>query len=192
MQDARITALTCAPLRFILALMGGTILVVDDHHEMRQSLRKLLSPRGYVVRLAHDRVSADYAARKQPVDFAIVDQNLAGVRGDRSGLDVADDLAAVHAAIRIVMLTGFPSSDAAFQAGRRRRVVGYLQKPAPANQLLALLEGRAIESARARASLEQIQREYARRVLAECDGNATRAAEVLRVTPATLRRLLDS
>lgn len=172
--------------------MGGTILVVDDQDEMRQTLRKMLSPHGYVVRLAHDRVSAVYAAGKQPIDFAIVDQNLTGVRGDRSGLDVAEDLAAVHAAIRIVMLTGFPSSDAAFQAGRRRGVVGYLQKPAPANQLLALLEGRAIESARARASLEQMQREYARRVLAESDGNATRAAEVLRVTPATLRRLLES
>ena len=43
--------------------------------------------------------------------------------------------------MRIVIFTGYPSTDAAFRAGRELGIVGYVQKGAPVAHLLAALEG---------------------------------------------------
>ncbi len=110
---------------------------------------------------------------------------------DQSGLDLAAKLLGLRPSLRIVIFTGYPSLDAAFRAGREPGILGYLRKPAPIAGVLAALEGRPLHPATAHASLDQMQREYARRVLGDCGGNATRAAEALRITRSTLRRLLD-
>lgn len=172
--------------------MDRTVLAVDDHDDTRQLLRRELSRRGYHALVAHDHVSAAYAARRRKVDFAIVDQNLTGKIGDRSGLELAADLVAIHPMMRIVMITGYPSSDAAFHAGRRPGIVGYLQKPASIEHIVEVLEGRPRESNSAQPTLDEIARDYARRTLCDCGGNATRAAETLHITRSTLRRLIGA
>lgn len=183
---------TPTPSRGLLypPVMSLRILVVDDEETIRRSLRLMLSARGYDVAVAHDRASARYSARQRDPDHAIVDQRLGHLAGDRSGLDVADELLADYPRLRVLIHTGYPAIDAAFSAGRRTRIVGYLEKPATIDEICAKLEGRTLTPLPRTATLEQVGRAHISRVLADHGGNVTRAAAALGISPETLRRKL--
>jgi two-component system response regulator RegA len=171
--------------------MGGAVLVVDDQDGMRQTMRRALSLRGYRVILAHDRSSALYAARLHTIDCAIVDQNLRGTPGDQSGLNLIEDLLETCPGLRVLVHTGYASTEAAFRAGRLSAIVGYLPKPATIAEIVAKLEGHAARAAQPNpCRLDQVEREHLLRVLADNGGNCVRAAAALGITRATLRRKL--
>ena len=163
--------------------------MVDDHDGVRRSLRRALSQRGYDVVLAHDRPSALYAAKQREMDWAIIDQRLSRALGDRSGLDLAEELLEAHPRLRVVILTGYATTDAAFRAARRDRIVDYIEKPASLDTICATFEGRTATAPKPMA-LERVIESHISRVLADHDGNITRAAAALGITRGALRRKL--
>jgi two-component system response regulator RegA len=167
--------------------VGRTVLVVDDEDSVRRALRELLGARGYDVHCAHDLRSALAALEAGPVDAAVVDQNLRGKLGDRSGLDVVDELS--RAGVRVVVYTGWPDADAAFRAGHAG-AAAYLTKPATTAELAAAIDGSDDAEPSPAASLQRVERDYVARVVACCGGNLTRAAEALGVPRRSLQRLV--
>jgi two-component system response regulator RegA len=152
----------------------------------------MLTKAGYRVSVAHDRASAVWAARRRAMDWAIVDQKLTRGLGDRSGIDLARELALEHPAIRIVIYTGYPCSKTAFRAGQTAGVVGYLQKPARREEIVAVLGGgEATDVDVEPMSLARMETEYAERVVADCDGNMSVAADIFGIDRATLARKLS-
>ena len=179
--------------------MTAHLLIVEDDANLRGQLGRAFRGRGFQVteagslaELAAERAGAAWSA-------AVVDVRLP----DGSGLDALRLLREVDDTLPVVMVTGYGSIANAIEAVRRG-AVDYLTKPVNVDQILAALErgggeraagegARAPEpGATARApSLERVEWEHIQRVLADCDGNVSRAARALGIHRRTLQRKLS-
>jgi len=97
------------------------VLVVDDDRAVRKSLARLLERRGCVVAAAR---SGDEAlvllARAEPFDLLVTDQDMPGM----TGLELARRAHESATDLPVVLVTGYPETDAAFlSAAGVRRVV---------------------------------------------------------------------
>ncbi len=91
---------------------------------MAESLRRQLEFEGFRVEVASDGESGLAFARTRLYDVILLDRRLgAGMSGDQ----VLEHLHHDGNPTPVLMLTGYPDVDSAFQAGRRR-AAGYLQK----------------------------------------------------------------
>jgi two-component system response regulator RegA len=98
-----------------------------------------------------------------------------------------------HLDVRIAMLTGYGSISSAVEA-IRRGAIDYLTKPADVDQILRVLDGDGSEASGGEsppASLQRVEWEHIQRVLHDHVGNATGAANALRVHRRTLQRKLS-
>ncbi|WP_119154247.1 response regulator transcription factor [Caldimonas tepidiphila] len=163
------------------------LLMVDDDEALCEALAKAFARRGFAVTLAHEQRAALAAARE--VQYAVVDLKLP----DGTGLALVQRLLQSNPALRIVVLTGFPSIATAIEAvklGARY----YLAKPAGADEILAALHRDAGEVAMPvvgkRLSVERLEWEHIQRVLSEQAGNISAAARALCMHRRTLQRKL--
>lgn len=173
------------------ALHGRSVLVVDDDDVLRPRLARALADRGLEARAAASREEALASVAAWAPDLAVVDLRLPGP----SGLELLRDLLAVHPATRVLMLTGYSSVSTAVEA-MRLGAVGYLPKPADADEILAAFERAeapplaATEGELPAPSLARAEWEHIDRVLTECGGNVSKAARRLGVHRRTLQRKL--
>ena len=90
------------------------------------------------------------------------------------------------------MLTGYGSIATAVDA-TRRGAIGYLSKPADADEIVAELLGRSGSHAAVEIdtpSLARAEWEHIQRVLADCDGNVSESARRLGLHRRSLQRKL--
>ena len=168
-----------------------SILIVDDDAALREHLGRAFKRRGYFTEVAASAEEAiELAAAKAP-ELAVVDLRL----GAGSGLELVRRLMRIDPATRIVVLTGYGSIATAIKAVRLG-AVDYLTKPADAEDLIAafehadtaLLEPSDVDHPP--PSLARTEWEHINRVLADCGGNITRAAEKLGIHRRSLQRKL--
>jgi two-component system response regulator RegA len=163
-----------------------TLLVVDDDEVFRERLARALFDRGYAVSTA---ASVDEALTKvdEAPEYAVVDLRMPG----RSGLELVRALKEKDPATRVLMLTGYGSIPTAVEA-TRLGAVGYLTKPADADDVLKALTGEANPAALAETpSLARAEWEYIQRVLADCGENISEAARRLGIHRRSLQRKLQ-
>lgn len=103
-----------------------TILVVDDDPWVRVLARDVLAGEGYRVLEASDgqdaiRVAAEHPG---PIHLLLTDVVMPGM----SGRELAEQMAARRAGIRILYMSGYPG-DAAVHQGALVRGSAFLQKP---------------------------------------------------------------
>jgi FixJ family two-component response regulator len=127
-----------------------TVLVVDDDTSVRESLRRLFTSLGYVVRVFPSARAFLDAPRRPAPSCLVLDVHLP----DLSGLEVQSQLSQVEPQVPIVFLTGegdIPMSVRAIKAG----AVEFLTKPFRREVLLEAVRT-AIDSDRtARAERDQ-------------------------------------
>ncbi len=171
---------------------AGTLLVVDDDAPLRTRLARAMTERGFEVRVADGYDAAMEAAHTESPEYALVDLKMPG----RSGLELARDLVALDPATRVVVLTGYGSIATAVEA-MRLGAVGYLQKPADADDVLAAFE-RAAQPPLVPTTVEydapslaRAEWEHIHRVLTDCGGNVSEAARKLGVHRRSLQRKLS-
>lgn len=168
------------------------ILVVDDDDIFRHRLAKAIESRGYQVETAQNAEEALLKARQFTPDGAVLD-----LRIDKDdGLKLSKTMMSQYPGIRIVVLTGYGSIANAL-AAVRTGVADYLTKPADADQILAALSGDSIKNEKGKPvasestpSLDRVEWEHIQRVLSDCGGNITRAAEILGIHRRSLQRKL--
>jgi two-component system response regulator RegA len=164
------------------------LLIVEDDEVLRARLARAFRGRGFEVREAADAASAARAARTESPSHALVDLRLP----DASGLEVVRTLVAADPAPAVVVLTGYGSIATALEAvglGARH----YLTKPADVDEIVSAFErqqGRAQPSPTAAPTLARVEWEHINRVLADCNGNISRAARVLGIHRRSLQRKL--
>lgn len=167
-----------------------TLLLVDDDAVFCAVLAKALEKRGYAVQCAHDAETAQRLAEANPPEYAVVDLKMPGA----SGLSLVQQLKALDAETRIVMLTGYASIATAVEA-IKLGATHYLAKPADADEILAALqrgEGDASISIKPQPlSVERLEWEHIQRVLAENNGNISATARSLKMHRKTLQRKLS-
>ncbi len=169
------------------------VLVVDDDETLRERLVRALARRGFEVSEGEDHESGLAAARSARPDYAVIDLRLPG----SSGLELVRALRDLDCTTRIVVLTGYGSIATAVEAVHCG-AQDYMTKPADADQIVEALLGKRpndpleeeVEPERDTPTLARVEWEHIQRVLAECDGNISRAARVLGIHRRSLQRKL--
>jgi two-component system response regulator RegA len=169
-----------------------SLLIVEDDDRLRSRLARALAERGFETREAGDVSTAVAAAREDSPEFVLVDLRLPG----GSGLDVVREVKAIDPGTTVIVLTGYGSSATAVEAVRLG-AAQYLTKPADADQIVAAFTRTAPGAAAGEESpghvpsLARVEWEHINRVLADCDGNISRAARLLGIHRRSLQRKLE-
>lgn len=165
------------------------VLLIDDDESFRATLALALRRRGCEVEQAGCRRAALSQAALGELDGIVLDLRL----GAEDGMIMIATLRDLLPRSRLIVLTGYGSIPGALEAVRLG-ADDYLLKPAGADQVLAALQGRAAISPRPAAtdvpSLARLEWEHIQRVLHDCDGNISHAAEALGIDRRTLQRKL--
>ncbi len=165
-----------------------SILVVDDDDVLRNRLEKSFTRRGFEVTVADGYESALEKARALQPDRAVLDLKMP----NHSGLEVLEAIMQVSPNTKCVILTGYGSITNAVEAVKLG-AIGYVTKPADADQILAAFEDLPRPTPTPEfppPSLAEAQWEHIQRVLADSGGNISEAARRLDIPRRTLQRKL--
>jgi CheY-like chemotaxis protein len=128
------------------------ILLVDDDPETTQTLQRLLTASGFLVKEENDSSQALQAARDfQPV-VVVLDFLMPRVHGGDVAWQLASD-AALHTTPRVILCSGVPISEFALKLPPIK--IDVVEKPVPIKTLLRLLgqePGRSNDTVPAEAS----------------------------------------
>ena len=170
-----------------------SLLIVEDDDRLRGRLSRALAERGFDTREARDVPSAVAAAREDSPEYVLVDLRVPG----GSGLDVVREVKSIDPGTTVVVLTGYGSIATAVEAVRLG-AAEYLTKPADVDQIVAALTrapatvaGGGGDATEQVPSLARVEWEHINRVLADCDGNVSKAARMLGIHRRSLQRKLD-
>ena len=165
------------------------LLLVDDDEVFCQVLARVLSKRGFVVRVAHDLESANQLACEFQPQFAVVDLRI----GQESGLSLIRSLLEINPATRIVVLTGYASITTAVES-IKLGATHYLTKPAGVEDILnAFTHGQGdadVSVPKQPMSAKRLEWEHLQKVLNDHDGNISAAARAMGMHRRTLQRKL--
>jgi len=172
-----------------------SVLLVDDDQRLRSRMARAFEERGYETAQAGNYDEAVAIASDESTELAVIDLRMPG----KSGLDVVRELHRIDGATKIVVLTGYGSIATALEAVRLG-ATHYLTKPADVDEVIAAFDrvsgddsGRepATEEPLHTPSLARVEWEHIQRVLTDCDGNITKAAERLGIHRRSLQRKLS-
>jgi two-component system response regulator RegA len=167
------------------------VLVVDDDDTFRNRLCRAFRDRSCEAQGAADRERTLSLVSSTSPDLVLLDLKMPGL----SGLDLIQDIKRLDSTIAIIILTGYGSIPTAMQA-LKLGADHYMSKPADADQILAAYRSLDNEVDRTMApttvpSLARVEWEHIQRVLADCSGNITQAAKLLRIHRRSLQRKLS-
>jgi len=111
------------------------LLFVDDEEKFLEATTKRLEARDFKVIAVNRGDKAIEAARKHPIDIALVDLKMPGIDGETT----LKTLKAEHQWMEIVILTGHGNIDSAVEC-TRSGAYSYLQKPCDLDQLMSVLK----------------------------------------------------
>jgi two-component system response regulator RegA len=165
------------------------VLLIEDDEGFRATLALALRRRGCDVLQAAGKHEALGYAEAGGIDGIVLDMRLGAV----DGMTLIPTLRQKLPQARLIVLTGYGSIPGALEAVRLG-ADDYLLKPASADQVLAALQGKSSASPRPSAndtpSLARLEWEHIQRVLHDCGGNISHAAEALGIDRRTLQRKL--
>ncbi len=167
------------------------ILLVDDDEMFRSRLARAFEKRGYSVKQAADYDEALEVINTHKPAFAVIDLKMPG----KSGLEVLKDGLAALPDLQAIVLTGYGSIATATEA-IKIGALNYLPKPCEVDDILKALgqDTKGIEETEekdfAPPTLARAEWEHIQRVLADCDGNVSMAAQRLGLHRRTLQRKL--
>src|SRR4029078_3665107 len=127
----------------------GSVLIIDDEAEIRESLQTLLEIEGYEVETAVNAEDGLARLGERPFDLVLLDLALPG----RSGLEILPDIRALDPQISVIMITAYGTVEDAVRA-MQSGAANFLQKPWDNEKLLADVRSAV---ARRRAEEENIQ-----------------------------------
>lgn len=192
MEDSDFSAVnTGADTSIGLMTMAKSCLIVDDDDVLRTRLASAIKSRGYEVMTAANADEALAIVDTWCPDLAVLDLKMPGM----NGLELLTRLREKCATTRCVVLTGWGSIANAI-AAIRAGAVNYVTKPADAAEVLAAFETAEVpepltdEVELPAPSLAEVEWNHIQRVLTECDGNISQAAEMLDIPRRTLQRKL--
>lgn len=171
--------------------MVRTVLVVDDDLRLLDAYKTTIErTRGMRAITATTGEAARLRAREHRPDVCIVDLQL----GCESGLDLIASLRTEHPDARLLLVSGYNSTETTV-AAMRAGAFDVLSKPVTAAELMTRVIGGSLEmGTRATPGTPSMDRcvwEHAQRVLNDCGGNRSEAARRLKIDRGTLQRWLD-
>ena len=112
-----------------------TILIVDDDSEIRYSLSRVLSSRGYQVLEAPSGEQGVAAVKKSPPDLVFLDIRMGGM----SGIEALQHIRSSNPKQMVILMTAFGTAQTAIEA-MKYGAFDYIMKPFDPARVLALAE----------------------------------------------------
>ena len=121
--------------RYVPILLGSmaTILLVEDHDDVRRMLCLYLERAGYHLQAVPDGEAALEHYREDPADLVVTDLLLPGM----SGVELIADLRCEFPDVKIVATS---SGEKMLARARQMAVTEILQKPFPPSKLLKIIK----------------------------------------------------
>src|SRR5450432_3156481 len=112
--------------------VAGTVLIIDDEAEIRESLQTLLEMEGYQVETAASAQQGLICIGEHAFDLVLLDLALP----DRNGLDLLSELRDHDPQLPVIMITAYGTVENAVRA-IQSGAVNFIQKPWDNEKLLA-------------------------------------------------------
>jgi DNA-binding NtrC family response regulator len=151
----------------------GSILIVDDEAEIRESLEQLLRLEGYKAESASTAEEGLKKVEGGVFDLVLLDISLP----DSNGLDLLKSVKAGSPQTAVIMITAYDSSQKAFQASRNG-AESYITKPWDNDRLLLEIRN-LIDKSRLQLENVQLRRALKRYGLPNIVGKSERLQKVL-------------
>ena len=151
----------------------GSILIIDDEQEIRESLEQLLKLEGYRADSAASGEEGLKKAEGGIYDLVLLDVSLP----DRSGLEVLKYLKRESPDSGVIMITAYDSSQVAFQASKEG-AESYITKPWDNDKLLLEIRN-TLDRSRLQLENVQLRRALKRFGLPNIVGKSERIQKVL-------------
>ena len=151
----------------------GSILIIDDEQEIRESLEQLLALDGYQTLTACTAEEGLKKVGERVFDLALLDISLP----DRNGLEVLKSIKRDSPETGVIMITAFDSSQMAFQASKEG-AESYITKPWDNSKLLLEIRN-VLDKSRLQVENVQLRRALKRFGLPNIVGKGERIQRVL-------------
>lgn len=167
----------------------NTILIVDDNPAILTALKICLA--GVFTRIvtlsSTDRLVATMS--EEQVDVVLLDMNFSlGVNTGQDGLFWLRTLKKLHPDTPVVLMTAYADVQLAVK-GLKNGAADFVTKPWDNDELGRTLRD-VVEKSREVVTLDKLEQQHVHRVVEQCHGNMSKAAELLGITRQTLYRKL--
>ena len=167
----------------------NTILIVDDNPAILTALKIRLA--GVFTRIvtlsSTDRLPAKL--REEHPDVVLLDMNFSsGINSGNEGLFWLRTLKKLHPDTPVVLMTAYADVQLAVK-GLKNGAADFVTKLWDNDELVRTLRD-AVEKSREVVTLDKLEQQHVHRVVEQCHGNMSKAAELLGITRQTLYRKL--
>lgn len=163
----------------------GTILIVDDNEAILTALKYCLKGTFEKVLTLTSPDSLLTLMAQERVDIILLDMNFTlGVNSGQDGLMWLQAIHKHHPEVPVVLITAYADVQLAVR-GLKRGAADFITKPWDNEDLVSKLK-EVLDKAREVKPLEELESSHIKRAIDLCDGNLSKAADMLGVTRQTL------
>lgn len=168
----------------------NTIVVVDDNPTILTALKICLTAEfERIVTLTSPDTLVSTLSNGEQVDVVLLDMNFSlGVNTGQDGLFWLRTLKKLHPDTPVVLMTAYADVQLAVK-GLKNGAADFVTKPWDNDELVRTLRD-AVEKSREVVTLDELEQQHVHRVVDQCHGNMSKAAELLEITRQTLYRKL--
>lgn len=168
----------------------NTIVVVDDNPTILTALKICLTAEfERIVTLTSPDTLVSTLSNGEQVDVVLLDMNFSlGVNTGQDGLFWLRTLKKLHPDTPVVLMTAYADVQLAVK-GLKNGAADFVTKPWDNDELVRTLRD-AVEKNREVVTLDELEQQHGHRVVDQCHGNMSKAAELLGITRQTLYRKL--
>ncbi len=168
----------------------NTIVVVDDNPTILTALKICLTAEfERIVTLTSPDTLVSTLSNGEQVDVVLLDMNFSlGVNSGQDGLFWLRTLKKLHPDTPVVLMTAYADVQLAVK-GLKNGAADFVTKPWDNDELVRTLRD-AVEKSREVVTLDELEQQHVHRVVDQCHGNMSKAAELLGITRQTLYRKL--
>lgn len=168
----------------------NTIVVVDDNPTILTALKICLTAEfERIVTLTSPDTLVSTLSNGEQVDVVLLDMNFSlGVNTGQDGLFWLRTLKKLHPDTQVVLMTAYADVQLAVK-GLKNGAADFVTKPWDNDELVRTLRD-AVEKSREVVTLDELEQQHVHRVVDQCHGNMSKAAELLGITRQTLYRKL--
>lgn len=166
----------------------NTIVVVDDNPTILTALKICLTAEfERIVTLTSPDTLVSTLSNGEQVDVVLLDMNFSlGVNSGQDGLFWLRTLKKLHPDTPVVLMTAYADVQLAVK-GLKNGAADFVTKPWDNDELVRTLRD-AVEKSREVVTLDELEQQHVHRVVDQCHGNMSKAAELLGITRQTLYR----
>ena len=163
----------------------GTILIVDDNEAILTALKYCLMGTFEKVLTLTSPDSLITLMAQTHVDIVLLDMNFTlGVNSGQDGLIWLQAIHKHHPEVPVVLITAYADIQLAVR-GLKRGAADFITKPWDNEDLVNKLK-EVLDKTRKLKPLDEMEASHIKRAIDLCDGNLSKAAEMLGVTRQTL------